>query len=870
MRRLLPPFFLALPPLLVLMVCRASADLHVTAPRAGRVFFETETVGLGLALDEGRAAIPYVVLDYHGKTVARGSRIVTASRTCELRLGRLARGWYELQLTLPDGSVKKDAFAVLPPMEGQGRRYLLFGVCATLDNQTRADYLSLAGLRVVRRDWGWPTIEPWDDCWAAGYTNDIMTRAQRAGLQFMPIVGYAPRHAGVRPADALSGRPGSAGHTWPIGDLTEWVEFLRWCQDFAGRFPDVAWPPERLAPQAKSRSYLPAVAAWEIWNEADQNFFYGPWHNYCDLLRLAHGVLDTLEAPVVYGGSCGHWTETGMSYSWGLRSFFDLAAGHGGHEADQSLPLWIYGAYSIGYKYGLPYRLCFTEGYFNDEVSGRPFAQYVLPMYGQLLHWGVEQHFRGVGWDSSPTVHRDSGSICHNLPDGLAASPPYVALAFARHLLADASYAGRLTLQPGVTAYVFLREGIPRAILCNSGDRASVSLRVGSTPITSCYDCLGGDLPGTRGDVLSVSLGLEPVVVSGVSWSLVAEAAKARLAEFLDTQFGVRPTSGSSWWCSYLRLLRDDLKRLAPAAVSTAEQSAQRAVEDLGRNGRRARPSVARAAGDLQGLLLALAPSRTETRPLASLFNTYWRALGLSEWFTELADAVGDFRGGETVSEEDLKDVRNEVLRAWNVAVARGRGFVKPSARSLVRRAWTTHRMVSASQGPLLCRLVGTEVVVARAWAALEDPVYTNLLGLAQFPTAPFLVKAHLIEPGRTHTVQPLFLNMTPRAAKATIQLRFPAGWEPETASVACSAPPYSIVRAPEVSVTLSGARPWISKRSWRPSTPLEIFAPQQLPPEQQVEVWAESDGARSPSCFYLLNVGSLEMPELPPEPPEL
>ncbi|MCD6352514.1 MAG: hypothetical protein J7M26_10375, partial [Armatimonadetes bacterium] len=860
MRRLLPPFFLALPSVL-LVLHPVRADLHVVSPRPGRVFFDRENVSLGLFLDKGRVTVRYEVFDYWGRKLAQGKRVVVSPRTAQLKLRRFPCGWYELRLYLPDGSVKKDAFAVLPPMEDQGRHYRLFGLCATLDDQARADYLSFGGFRAIRRDWGWPTIEPWPDRWAPGFTEGIMTRAQKAGLQFLPIVGYAPRYAGVKPADAFSGRPSYAGHTWPIGNKQEWVEFLQWCRDFAGQFPDVQWPPPRLAPKASTRQVRPAVSAWEIWNEADQNFFYGPWHNYCDLLRLSYGVLDTLSTPIIYGGSCGHWTETGMSYSWGLQNFFDVAAGHGGHEVDESMPRWLYGAYCIGYKFAKPYRLAFTEGYFQDDETHRPLTKYMLAMYAKLMHYRVKEQYRGLGWSSSREIDRGTSSLCHWFSDGLAASPPYVAMAFARYLLVDAAYAGRVKVQKRVEAFVFLRAGIPHCILWNAGKPCFVTLPVGSTAVPCTYNLFGKKRTYPRATSLRVHLNDEPLVVRGVAWSLVAEAAQARLDEFFDYQLGMKPRVGD-YWCPYVGCLGQDLARLAPAQSEAARAAAQQAFDLLGRRGRGAYNALQEAVDAFGDLLIALAPKEDDVRSPTALYDTAWRTMEVAEWLAELSDAVGERLRGKQVPDSQVQALQADLSRVWQETVLPQEGLVRSQARALARRGWSTCELAKVTRGRGMAGVARREVAFADAWGERERPTLVGVLAVTQWPTTSFLVKAHMMPPGQTHTAQPLLYNMTPHEVTATIHFAFPAGWDPETAAVTVTAAPYSIVQAPEVHITVPGDQPWVQKASWRPSTPLRLYAPQQLPPEQQVEVWAEYNGYRSSSAYYYFNVGSLNLPE--------
>lgn len=859
---------------LLIVAARATADILVSAPRPGRVFFDGEPVRLGLLSRDRTLSVRCLVFDYRGRVVARLTSTVPAGKYAQLRIGRLPRGWYELRLRRRGGGEQKDAFCVLPPMEDRGRHYRLFGACATLDRQDLADYLSLAGLRCVRRDWGWPTIEPWNDRWSPDFTRGIMTRAQKAGLEYLPIVGYAPRFVRSKPVDAAGGRPLYAQHTWPISDKTEWVEFLQWCKNFARRFRPVLWPPPRLAPDADYRQKMASVAGWEIWNEADQAFYYGPWHQYCDLLRLAHGVLDDLDSPVIYGGSCGHWTETGMAYRWGLRNFFDMAAGHGGHEVDESLPRWRYGAYSIGYKCNMPYRLLFTEGYFRYDPGGRTFAEYVLPMYAKLRHWGVEAQYRGFSWYSCTEVSRETAAMAFNLRSGLAPTPAYVAMAFARYMLVDAAYVGRIELRPRLWAFIFLRGGTPLAIIWNEGEPTRVSVRLSEETGTprAWFEFLGQEHRiRSRARAVSILAGTSPAVVTGVAWSVAATAASARLDEFLSSQFGAQPRDGLDRWSCYVRKLRDDLRWLLADEPAQATAAAAEAFSRLASDRPQAYSALEGAVEKWCQLMLSLSDMGHDPARPRGVPNALWRAMSVTEWLAELADEVGTAAGESPATDDAIATTRAAVRSAWRRAVLRSKGAARPRARTLARRAWASFRRAASMRGPLSLAVARAEAEAAARWARSEPPVLTHALAVAQFPTAQFLVKAHMLAPGRSHIARLIVSNQSRSEVAGRVVIQFPAGWEPRQAEVDCVVAPGAAEVVGEVEFTIPGDPPWVEKSAWRPAGPLTIFAPEQLPAQQQVEVWLEANGLAAPHSYYYFNIGSLTMPpEEPPPPPSL
>jgi hypothetical protein len=828
----------------------ATQSVQVSVPRPGRVFFVGEPVTVGLKMSTGTGAVGYALQDFEGRQMQAGTAALDATSTVAVDFGVLGAGWYRLDLTLPGGTAQTDALAVLPPMADGGRHYRMFGVCATLDSQDQMDFLSLAGMRANRLDWGWPTIEPTAGGWAPGDTQRAMTRAREAGMEFIPIVGYSPRYVGVKPLDATSGRVSIAWHTWAIHGMAKWAGYLRWCQGYAATLKPVQWPPYRLAPDAVRRQSMNAIAAWEVWNEADQNYYYGPWDQYCDFLRVAHDVLETREQPVIYGGSCGHWTETGMAYSSGLRTFFDMAAGHAGHEVDATMPDWLYGAYSIGWKYGMPYQLAITEGYFKYEAQTIHAAMYVLPYIAKLRHWGAPWQYKGVGWVSMAQPDFTTDGYCYVQPYGIVPTPAYVATAVARYWLTDASYVGRIRLGEA-EAYVFLR---PRPLLMVWKEGAAASMNVRALRGAQVIDFLGRTAGQAEGGSAAITAGWAPVMVADADWSYVADAAAARLTEFTTSQFGVAPRT--SKWCAYIGKLADDVRSLAGKDFDGTVSAMRSAIEAVRSGPGTAYPRLAVASGKLNSLIAVLAGKASNGKGDGKAYNALLRVLWVAEWFDEWADDVARAAGQRDAGAGTIGAARTEQVAAWAAAVQDDAGWEKPRARSLARRAGETLATAQASGGNLLAQLVRAEARAAIRWAATEKPIITHVLGLAEFATADQVVKMYLLDPGKPQTIELYLLNETARTLTAHVKAKFPEGWQPGAADIAAQAPPHSMVKVGEVQVTLPASEPWVQKNVWRPSTPLSVTAPAQLPANQGFKVWAEVGGVATASTEYFFGVG--------------
>ncbi|MBC7288304.1 MAG: hypothetical protein H5T86_09725 [Armatimonadetes bacterium] len=808
-----------------------------------------------------RITVTCRVFDYWNSLRREVSVVVPAQKPKELYLGRIPTGWYRLRIYSGGAVVRDDAFCVIRPCTEEGIHSRLFGVCAILENQDLADFLSFAGIRYVRRDWGWPTIEPDDDCWSPQYTRGIMERARLAGMQFLPILGYSPRFVRVKPADAADGRPAVAGHTWPISNEQQWVEFLRWCKEFAARLPTVGGAGRLEHTSLWPR--LPAIRGWEVWNEVDQNFYYGPWHQYCDLLRLAYAVLDSLESPVIYGGSCGHWTEMGMALAWSMRPFFDYAAGHPGGEVDASMSGWYYGAWSIGYRYGQPFGLIFTESYFRSDTEEVPYPHYVLPMIAKLRHWGIEENYKGLGWEGTRGIDPEANQYCYFLDNGFAASPAYVATAFANWLTSGAAYAGRLVLGPGVEGYVFVRAGRPLLVLRSLRAPARVDIDAGSGAVV--LDFLGSQIASLPPGRQSITVSQAPRVVLGCHWRYVAEAARARFDEYLKAQFWAAPETDR--WSNYVLRLQDDLARYAQGDLDRARAVVSAALSALEKGPAAAAGPLLQAASSLRQLLKALAPTRPDHAEDGRRFNTLWRLCSALEWFSELAGCATVVASGGVSSESVASAAARAGSVAWSAACNPCTGMDRVRARTLARRSWETAFRAKASKNSLLAMAAGEEARVARSIAKFERPVLTRVVPFADFIDAPFVIKGHVLQPGSRHTLRISVCNETADDVAVTVSVRFPGGWHPASATRSGHVAAHSTATLGTVTFKLPVEGQWTLKSSWRPVGALQLFCPSNLEPNQQIEMWATVDGQETPHVFYFFNVGRTSFPSRTPQP---
>jgi len=293
----------------------------------------------------------------------------TAPALLELR-NNLPTGVYTVALDKAGRRVAEEIICVVPnPDEGIGDGRM-FGVNHKPTTDEEWDAFAIMGVRTLRTEFSWPTIESVQGQYDFRFFDYTVANAKQRGMRLIMLTGHTPRFYSMKPVDA-EGRVGSAWFTWAPADTLPWFEFVN---AIGGRVLG-----ERLAPAVDSRDgkaqgmSLPLVAAWEVWSEADQNFYYGDWNRYLDMLRVAYCTLKSHDArmPVVYG-SCGHWTEAAYTVQSRCEDYFDLAAHHpGGTDPAQSLTHWYINMPQVFIKPGKPRESAFTECYYHPTDPAR-------------------------------------------------------------------------------------------------------------------------------------------------------------------------------------------------------------------------------------------------------------------------------------------------------------------------------------------------------------------------------------------------------------------------------------------------------------------------------------------------------------------
>jgi hypothetical protein len=161
-----------------------------------------------------------------------------------------------------------------PTTSTAGFRRVPLGLCEDYPEETRSleevtrdlAVVKAAGLEVLRVSIGWDDVEPEDDQFVFTFWDQVIARAETAGVRLLPYVAYAPAWS-----VALPGRPVPDDH-WrqPPADPREFGEVM----------------------EVLARRYRGRIRSWELWNEPDNaEYWRGTLVAYAALLEAgAAGV----------------------------------------------------------------------------------------------------------------------------------------------------------------------------------------------------------------------------------------------------------------------------------------------------------------------------------------------------------------------------------------------------------------------------------------------------------------------------------------------------------------------------------------------------------------------------------------------------
>ncbi len=155
---------------------------------------------------------------------------------------------------------------------------------------TRLALAKAAGIDIVRIAVSWRLMEPlrkgvWEDAWYLPALENVIDEANGLGMQVLLMVQDVPCWASSDPQRNCSAESQAYQPTYPPQNNQDYADALRKLVQLFG----------------------PQVAAWEIWNEPNDERFWKPEPNaaaYTDLLRAAHAAIKAENrSAVVLGGS---------------------------------------------------------------------------------------------------------------------------------------------------------------------------------------------------------------------------------------------------------------------------------------------------------------------------------------------------------------------------------------------------------------------------------------------------------------------------------------------------------------------------------------------------------------------------------------
>jgi len=853
--------------LAALPLCQTSAvaaesktvSCEITSRRPARTFFPGEPIQFTVRLDGPRDVAVFTMTDYQGRKRAGGRVRAGRGHPALLKINRkFPTGIYYLRLAFRSGLMVEDAFCVIPrPDQNVGDRRL-FGVHWRPRNDAQWQALAQMGARHLRAEVTWPDTELVPGEYDFSTADMYAEGARKVGLQLTVLSGHTPRFYSMRPLDG-EGRVATAWHTWPPADTIEWSRFT---EALASRLlhQTVSTPLPDLRPKGPQR---PLVLAWEVWSEADQNFYYGTWERYLDMLRIAYCTVKrhAPRTPVVYG-SCGHWTEASFTVQSGCADYFDLMAYHpGGPDPDWALENWLVNMPQVMLACGRPRESAYTETHFIPDSPDLE-ASFQLRLYATLKAWRQPFYIRTgcVGaLIGRPNV--DEHAFLWERDGQLIPRPGYVGFAVARWLLEDAHYIGPLNLAEGARLELFLKHGRPLVVAW--GDPAAAGLRVPMRLLP------GAQLINAMGHVreiacasYQVTAGPEPLALWGVDYDYVRLAARLAMERVLTTELGFYSDHNSS----YVDPLEQDAARWIspsfPTEVKRAVRGACRESREHPTGGPAAFHAAQRVAG--AGMVQVVRTCQSEGNFDRGPRNTIWRLGQYVEDLGMIADGL-DERWPEmhNLSEQEMNTVRSRANNLRRQTREENSHAECAYAERLIDRAleqldWTEESSGRRRGAWWAAKL---HLAAAEAVAEVEPPLMRRVFIAANFPTGEQFTKATLLPPGPDQHLAARACNFLGRRVSGSIALQVPERWEGPGPSLAFSVASNGVTEPLQMPFAVPNQpTPWVTKTVWRPWNDWELLVDLPQPIEPNADLWLSgqtSTGPDLPDMRYRVCVGA-------------
>ncbi len=816
----------------------AEAACVVETARPASSFLWTDPIQFTLHTDCTSQRVDWTVTDYSGIERARGT-IQVGQGASILRVSPAPGvGYYTLDLQFEDNSTVQKNFCVLPHPDAARGDGGLFGIGMATTSDRLWDAAWQMGARHVRSEFAWTEVEREKDTYRLDWVNEVASLAAERDMQLTVLTGHTPRHYSVRPADAED-NVARKWYAWQPERTIEWFRFI----DATGQ----TLLPKRLSAEpvhptdTLPRAGRALVRAWEVWSEADQNFYFGSWDRYLDMLRIAYCTLKQYSrVPVVYG-SCGHMTQMKWTLWSGCADYLDRVAFHPYLKDPQWMMMhWYRNMPQALLAQGEMRETALTEcGFHSPEETIEGEARYMLRVYTVLKALRETLHVRAPCLGGVFTTRDTPISLARIVDGRLEPRPAYVAFAVTRWLLESASYVGPLEAPDDARMEVFLRDGRPMVVGWTDGGTAEVTL-----PVSADARQIGplGQSRALDEPNATVRLRSDAIAVLNVSAEVVAEAATGGIERVLTTELGHESPHDSR----HIETLEEDLSALlgseAPDQLREVVDEACRSFLAEPAHGAAAFFTVQRTVGEMMMEIVQAARRREELT--IDDRNVLWRLARLTERVGAIADGVGErWWRMNNVDQSDLQRTLNRISRTrLRVSEATG-GAECPFADRLLDRALSRLDEVRRSGGHNRGAwwAATLEARVGHALTAVERPQMHKVFATGVFSTATVITKGLLLSPGPGHKVKARVYNFLSEDISGHVRMALSEAWEAREVSGAFSAPAGEPSAPVELSFGLpDDPKPWVQRQIESGGKALAVDAPATLDLREEVALGGE------------------------------
>lgn len=516
-----------------IIAATAVPDLALSQTNLGNFFVQGSQVSLP-ALTNGQS-VSWTVTDFWGDTVDSGKVVAAADGTATLRPAITRPGYYVLDAAAnkSDGSTlatRTTTIAVLTPFDVKSVTDSPFGIGTHFTGYSpdMIPLLAMLGIKNVRNDLGWSTIEKAQGRYSFDTYDPTMARLRTAGIDVLPIVDYTnPLYDDDSTPYTDAGRAAFAKYAAATldhyKDQVDWVEVYN---EFNGGFGDRGDGPA----DSKAEYYYPLLAATH------------------DALKAVDPAV-TVTGPATAGVPL-QWMET-LFKAGGLSDLDKVSI----HPYVYPSPPESAGASLVAtrdlvekYNDGKSKPVWITEQGWPTHngatgVSEQTQAAYLARAYAVALANGIEKFFwydfMNDGLD--PTYNEHNFGIVRNTGDPLGKwvpKPASVAYAAMARQLTGAHFQQSEQVGTGNVSMRFTKGGRSlRVMWTTAGETQNVTVATGG-PIT-VTDLTGASTtyyPVSGGVVLSLTE--DPVYVLGQGTVTVSSGARFALRSAGDSFVG--------------------------------------------------------------------------------------------------------------------------------------------------------------------------------------------------------------------------------------------------------------------------------------------------------------------------------------------